>query len=107
MPASSPASRNVLAGVSSRRWSSQLPPGVQDGEALSPVPGSVSKGEKKKASENTDYVLNYRDQLKKTDVREAVDVSGGTAPYKALVSASGVAFYQQDGSPPSKYRNHM
>lgn len=107
LPASCPASRNVLTGMSSRRWTSQLPPGVKDGEALSSVSGSVSKGKKNKASENTDYVFNYHDHLERKHVKEAVDVSGGTAPYKVLSSKSGVFFYQQDGSLVSKHRSHM
>ncbi|KAG8158909.1 hypothetical protein KVR01_011352 [Diaporthe batatas] len=186
LPGSCPASGKVLAGVSSRRWSSQLPPGVQDGEALSSVtssvskgkeekapealnsvpdsvskgkdetasealksvtnsvskgkeekasealnsvPGSVSKGKKKKASKalksvpgsvskekkkkgleasaQTDPPMNYDDRLKIETVREAVDVSGGTAPYKALISPAGVFFYKQDGTTPSKHRNFM
>lgn len=102
--ASFPASRNVLAGVSSRRCSSQLPPDVQDGEAPTSVPDSVPTGEKATDSEEDGSRISFDGFRKHSDVKEAIDVSGGTAGYKALFNNVGVYFYKQDGHPAISYR---
>lgn len=109
LSASRPASRNALAGVSSRRHNSQLSAGVQDGETPGSVPGSVSKEKDKTAAEDSEshYMMKFDDRLRQGLVKEAVDVSGGTAAYKVLYSDASVSFYQQDGLPASKIRVNM
>jgi hypothetical protein len=89
--------------VSSRRRISQLFPGVQGGKSLDPG----TKDEKKKSAGDTKYTMTFDDHLKEADVKQAVDVSGGTAGYKVLFTSSSVSFYQQDGRPASKCRTTM
>lgn len=111
-PASGPASRNVLTGVSSRRCSSQLPPRVQNGEASGSVPDSVPdsvpEGKKKRAPKKKAPIrVPFDKYLKGKKFKEAVDVSGGTAGYKASFSESDVIFYQQDGKLAPHHRATM
>lgn len=86
-----PASHNSLAGLNGRRLSSQLSPGVQDEKSL----GSVTEGDKLTAAGHN--IVDFDRVRQREGVKEAVDVSGGIAGYKALFSDFGVSFYQQDG----------
>lgn len=67
----------------------------------------MTKDEKQTSAGNTKYTKNFDDCLKDAGVKQAVDVSGGTARYKALFTDSGVSFYRQDGRPASKIRTKM
>lgn len=78
---------------------SQLGLDVQDGKSL----GSVSD-QKAKLTLGGQFIVDFDNDRQETDVKEAVDVSGGTAGYKALFSDLGVSFYQQDGRPAGKVR---
>lgn len=42
---------------------------------------------------------------KRADVKEAVDVSDGSARYKVLFSEFGVYFFHRDGNPAGEHRN--
>lgn len=68
----------------------------------------MTKDEKHTSAGGTQgYTKNFDDCLKDAEFKQAVDVSGGTARYKVLVTDSGVSFYQQNGRPASKIRKYM
>lgn len=47
----------------------------------------------------------FRYHRKRADVKEAVDVSDGSASFKALFSEFGVYFFHHDGNPAGEHRN--
>lgn len=49
-------------------------------------------------------IVAFDHDCQRKDVKEAVDVSGGIAGYKALFSDLGVSFYRQDGRPAGEAR---
>lgn len=67
----------------------------------------MTKDEKQTSAGDTSYTKNFDDCLKDAGVKQAVNVSGGTARYKVLSTDSGLSFYKQDGRPASKIRIYM
>ncbi|KKY39487.1 putative trimethyllysine dioxygenase [Diaporthe ampelina] len=97
------ASRNALPGISGRRFSSQLSPGAQDEESIDPV----TKSESKSTAGDSGRLVEFDHHRRREGVKEAVDVSGGTAGYKALFTDIAVSFYQQNGQPAGNLRTVM
>lgn len=85
-----------------RRLECQLSPGAPDGKSLA----SAHEGKQGLSSGGRETKYNLAKDRQSNNIKEAVDISGGTAAYKALFSILGVSFYHQDGSPVGvgKYR---
>lgn len=49
-------------------------------------------------------IVDFDHDRQREGVKEAVDVSGGIAGYKALFTDLGVSFYQTDGRPAGSVR---